>query len=106
MSQQQAVPYVIELALATDRTQVGGRALHLQRALSIGMRITTGFVIPSRALTRFLTENGLVEQVNHYLTQATASSGKELRQPYEMLCAAVVGAPLPLDIAQAVIVLG
>src|SRR5687768_7659376 len=100
MSQQQTTPNTIELAFATDRTQVGGKAFHLQRAISMGMRVPTGFVIPCSALMRFLTENALIAQVDNYLTQREERSGKELREQHEGLCAAIMNAPLPRDIEQ------
>jgi hypothetical protein len=102
MSQQQVFHYAIDLALATERMQVGGKVWHLQRAMSIGMPVPTSFVIPCRALTHFLAENALTGLVDKYLTQAQVQSGKELSDQYEILCGAIMDAPLPPDIEQEV----
>lgn len=94
--------YVIDLALATERAQVGGKAWHLQRLLSMGMLVPNGFVIPCSAFAHFLTANRLTTQVNGYLAQAQKSSGSEVRAEYETLCAAILAAPLPTEVAEAV----
>jgi phosphohistidine swiveling domain-containing protein len=100
--QQRSTIYAVDLAFATDRTQVGGKALHLQRALSIGIQVPTGFVIPRCALTHVLAENALATQVSTYLTQSVALSGEKLRYQYETICAAILTAPVPAAIAQPV----
>lgn len=102
VSQQPSPMFTIDLAQATARAQVGGKAFYLARALAVGVPVPAGFVIPCHAFAHFLMENGLTTQVAAYLVQAVSLRGQELRQAYEALCTTVIAAPVPNNLAQAV----
>jgi pyruvate,water dikinase len=84
-----------------DAAQVGGKAANLGRALSLGLRVPPAFVITREVLALFLSEAGLVMQVQAVLDGRELDRGARQRA-YEDLCSSVRKASIPENLAAAV----
>ena len=77
------VGLVRSLREATDLEVVGGKALNLARMMKLGLRVPDGFVLTAAALERHIVDSGLRDV------------------PLEKMREAVMGAPMALDVSDA-----
>ena len=89
------------LSSDVDAAQVGGKAANLGKARSLGLRVPPAFVITRGALALFLDETGLVTRVQAMLDDGGLDR-RARQHTYEDLCASVLAASIPENLAEAV----
>ncbi|MBN1979483.1 MAG: hypothetical protein JW918_18960 [Anaerolineae bacterium] len=91
----------VHLSSDVDAAQVGGKAANLGRAHSMGLQVPPAFVITRDALNLFLNETGLVTRVQAMLDGGELDR-RARQRAYENLCASVLDAAIPKNLAEAV----
>lgn len=94
--------YCVNLSHSSYRSQIGGKAANLSKAISLGEQVPPGFVITCDALTHFLEANALAPHVQTWLTDGTPISRRERNRRYEKLYQGIMAASIP-DTLRAVV---
>ena len=97
--------YCLNLSAATDISEVGGKAANLGKAISLGMRVPSGFALTRAALTLFLEETGMAARVRELLKGYSLHDSACRKRQYEALCSDILATPIPGVLRQEVALL-
>jgi len=91
--------------LAADMADIAGaKATHLAVAgNTLGLPIPEGFVATANAFWTFIEENKLYDPIEEMLAQVTVEDGEPLESAAEAIQKRIVDAPVPPELAQALI---
>lgn len=103
MRNDQCVPLVLALADASATLdQVGGKGASLARMAAAGLPVPPGFNVTTAAYRRFVTEQGLQEQILSAVPAATASQPATLEEASRQIQELFAQRAMPDDIARAI----
>ena len=87
--------YCVNLKPDLNALQVGAKAANLGKALSMGWKVPHAFVITRTALTFFLEETGIRDQVEKFLKDDQLYDRVTRKQAFEGLRSSVLAASIP-----------
>src|SRR5215467_11107080 len=103
MSNEQSVPLVLTLDdPAAALEQVGGKGASLARMAAADLPVPPGFHITTAAYRRFVTENGLQEQILAAVSSASADEPASLEETSKRISNLFAQSRIPDDIAEAI----
>jgi phosphohistidine swiveling domain-containing protein len=103
MSNEQSVPLVLALDdPAATREQVEGKGASLARLAAAGLPVPPGFHITTAAYRRFVTENGLQEQILATVSAAPADQPASLEEASSKIGRLFAQGSIPAEIAEAI----
>jgi rifampicin phosphotransferase len=103
MSNEQSVPLVLALDDPTaTREQVGGKGASLARLAAASLPVPPGFHVTTAAYRRFVTENGLQEQILATASAAPADQPTSLEEASSQIGRLFAQGSMPAEIAEAI----
>src|SRR5258708_18687043 len=103
VSNEQGSPLVLALdAAAATLDQVGGKGASLARLAAAGLPVPPGFNIATTAYRRFVTENGLQEQILAAVSAVTADQPATLEEASKQIAGLFEKSVMPDEIAGAI----
>ena len=103
MSNEQGIPLVLALDDASAQLeQVGGKGASLARMAAAGLSVPPGFHVTTAAYRRFVTENGLQEEILAAVLAVTADHPATLEEASRQIARLFAKSVMPDDIAEAI----
>jgi phosphohistidine swiveling domain-containing protein len=103
MSNEPSIPFVLALDDASATLeQVGGKGASLARMAAAGLPVPPGFHITTAAYRRFVTENGLQEEILAAVSAAAADQPAALEEASRQIGQLFARSVMPDDIAGAI----
>ena len=93
---------VIELKQGLDLSSVGAKSANLGKAIENGFRVPPGFVVTRQALSLFLEQSGLVEDLQPLLDRPAGLSHSERTEAHQAFCQKLLATPIPQPLIDAV----
>src|SRR6478609_3623394 len=101
MSDEQAAPLVLALDDASATLEkVGGKGASLARMAAAGLPVPPGFHITTAAYRRFVTENGLQEQILSAVSAVTADQPATLEEASRKIGSLFAQSAMPDEVAE------
>jgi len=82
----------------------GGKGANLGELTQIGMPVPNGFVVSSNAYFKFLEKSSLKNKIKSELEHLDTSDSKKLQTASENIKTAILGAEIPKDIAEQILI--
>ncbi|QBD78512.1 phosphoenolpyruvate synthase [Ktedonosporobacter rubrisoli] len=103
VSDKQDIPLVLALDdAAAQLSFVGGKGASLARLAGANLPVPPGFHITTRAYQRFVTENGLQEQILAAVSTATPEQPATLKEASERISKLFMAGVMPEEISEAI----
>ncbi|HEY4036900.1 MAG TPA: PEP/pyruvate-binding domain-containing protein [Ktedonobacteraceae bacterium] len=103
MSNEQGIPLILALDDASAQLeQVGGKGASLARMAAAGLPVPPGFHVTTAAYHRFVTENGLQEEILAAVSAVTADHPATLEEASRQIARLFAKSVMPDDIAEAI----
>ncbi len=103
MTNRQGIPFVLALDDASATLEmVGGKGASLARMAAAGLPVPPGFHITTAAYRRFVTENGLQEQILAAVSAVTPDQPATLEEASRQIARLFAQSAMPDEIAEAI----
>ena len=100
---QETLAFILPLADVSARlSQVGGKGASLARMAAAGLPVPPGFHVTTAAYRRFVTENGLQEQILAAVSAVAADQPATLEEASRQIARLFAQSAMPDDIAGAI----
>src|SRR5438046_2960868 len=104
MRNEEAIPLVLALDdPAATLEQVGGKGASLARLAAAGLPVPPGFHVTTAAYRRFVSENGLTDQILVAAAEARPDDPATLESASARIQAFMAAGRMPADVAAAVL---
>ena len=81
----------------------GGKGANLGELTNAGIPVPPGFVVTAETYRKFITDTGIVDQINNMLASLDINNTNELQKVAEEIKELIVTTPIPSDIQTAII---
>ncbi len=100
---QETLAFILPLSGVSARlSQVGGKGASLARMAAAGLPVPAGFHVTTAAYRRFVTENGLQEQILSAVSAVAADQQAQLEEASKQIAGLFAQSAMPDDIAGAI----
>jgi phosphoenolpyruvate synthase/pyruvate phosphate dikinase len=100
---QETLAFILPLADVSARlSQVGGKGASLARMAAAGLPVPAGFHVTTAVYRRFVTENGLQEQILSAVSAVAADQQAQLEEASKQIAGLFAQSAMPDDIAGAI----
>src|SRR6266487_3272099 len=100
---QETLAFILPLSDVSARlSQVGGKGASLARMAAAGLPVPPGFHVTTAAYRRFVTENGLQEQILSAVSAVAADQPATLEEASKQIAGLFAQSEMPDDIAGAI----
>ena len=89
--------FCVLLDSAGNPDEIGGKATNLGKARALGHPIPSSVVLKRNALTLFLQDSDLANEVDEYIASFGSAGDRQLRAAHDRLCRKVRSTPVPSE---------
>ncbi len=98
------IPLIVDLSSidAASQSMTGGKAANLTKLTKAGFNVPSGFVVTTKAYSKFITSNQLESLANDHLSSINYEDAGELSQATETMRQNITAATLPNELVVAI----